>query len=67
MRGFYFLNDDCRNMRNSSKVFSSKGDFMSVRITIPKTNIVKHEIEYPASDGKPMAETDVHADQMIDI
>jgi hypothetical protein len=54
-------------MRNSSKVFSSKGDFMSVRITIPKTNIVKHEIEYPASDGKPMAETDVHADQMIDI
>jgi Uma2 family endonuclease len=37
-----------------------KGDFMSAKITIPKTNVVKHEIEYPASDGKPMAETDKH-------
>jgi hypothetical protein len=25
------------------------------------------EIDYPTSDGKPMAETDVHRDDMVDV
>jgi Uma2 family endonuclease len=28
--------------------------------------VTKAEIEYPESDGKPMAETDVHLEQMVD-
>ena len=27
----------------------------------------KREIEYPESDGKPMAETDLHRDEMVDL
>src|SRR5690242_8495074 len=26
-----------------------------------------HRVEYPTSDGKPMAETDLHRDDMIDL
>ena len=28
---------------------------------------VDYDIDYPTSDGKPMAETDVHRDQMVDL
>ncbi len=28
--------------------------------------IAKKEVEYPTSDGRPMAETDLHRDLMID-
>lgn len=33
--------------------------------TVP-TRKSKREVEYPTSDGKPMAETDLHRDEMID-
>jgi Uma2 family endonuclease len=34
--------------------------------TISRTS-KKREIEYPTSDGRPMAETDVHRDDMVDL
>ncbi|HEX8203645.1 MAG TPA: Uma2 family endonuclease [Isosphaeraceae bacterium] len=34
--------------------------------TIPRTP-VDREIDYPTSDGKPMAETDLHRDRMIEV
>ena len=34
--------------------------------TIPRTP-VDREIDYPTSDGKPMAETDLHRDRMTDL
>ena len=34
--------------------------------TTPRPH-VDREVEYPTSDGKPMAETDVHRDLMMDL
>jgi Uma2 family endonuclease len=34
--------------------------------TVPRQRAIR-EIEYPTGDGKPMAETDVHRDDMVDV
>ena len=34
--------------------------------TAPRQRAIR-EIDYPAGDGKPMAETDVHRDDMVDV
>jgi Uma2 family endonuclease len=34
--------------------------------TAPRQRVVR-EVEYPTGDGKPMAETDVHRDDMVDV
>jgi Uma2 family endonuclease len=38
---------------------------MALQQTAPGVQITYSEIEYPETDGKPMAETDVHRDQMV--
>ena len=35
--------------------------------TAPRRSPADREVDYPTSDGKPMAETDVHRDLMIDL
>lgn len=38
---------------------------MSTAVVLPQTSYV--EVDYPESDGKPMAETDIHRREMIDL